>query len=696
MRGGCTIVLLMLGTSTARADVEAWRQRVAAQTQPDIAQALAKAPELKVEEVCKPVRFIQRQGAADWVLNPDGQSWDLIRYYYKEYIGPHALLIADFGSNAVRVDAKFPMGNIHASGSLVASDGKLYRAIGANGQARVFVYDPAVNAWSATKMVLPGLGVGAEMTTGTDGQVYALGQEGKGAKRARLFRLDLAKETAEDMGQVGPECQFTLGVAADDQFVYLLLRRGARMLIALNKQTKEETKLLQATLEGVVALSQLRHGCCASATKLNSAADKRNDYWLYHGHLIEHTKRDKLSAPWRAQDAADGPPRKLPPKPEVLEEKLDPDPEGTAELWYRYRPEEAWKKLRFTVPLFPIETHRVLALPDGRIWGNSDFYHGEFVYDPKTNQSRHLARSVVCYAGAAVFHDGMVYTAGYPSGKLAVFDMTRPVTWRQLHYDGMTKPEDKELNPRALCVLRQYANMHHVNDAAVGADGKIYFAGNSYRDSERGALTWWDPKTETGGGLWKPLSNVALSYVTPVAKGRRLVLSVWPRPDTELRKPTPNQAKLMVYDVIKGEITREIEPIEGSRWLGPILALDDRRILGLGMHPDDETMAILYGLDSETGEVAFRKAVPRPAETFRPHGAQSMHLHCLCGGPDKKDYLFIQERLVRIDPENACVEVLGKAGPAGDLAFQGNDLYIGGAPALRRIRDAVHLTSFSQ
>ena len=45
--------------------------------------------------------------------------------------------------------------------------------------------------------------------------------------------------------------------------------------------------------------------------------------------------------------------------------------------------------------------------------------------------------------------------------------------------------------------------------------------------------------------------------------------------------------------------------------------------------------------------------------------------------------------LVRIDPEDARVQVVGKVDPVGHPTFVGDDIYLSGHEQLRRIRDVV-------
>ena len=54
--------------------------------------------------------------------------------------------------------------------------------------------------------------------------------------------------------------------------------------------------------------------------------------------------------------------------------------------------------------------------------------------------------------------------------------------------------------------------------------------------------------------------------------------------------------------------------------------------------------------------------------------------------------LLVFHVLVRIDPKNATVYVVGKVEPPGRPLFVGRDLYLSGTKELRRLRNIAHET----
>ncbi|MBI4027233.1 MAG: PQQ-like beta-propeller repeat protein [Verrucomicrobia bacterium] len=686
-----------------RNEPDPWTKSVANRPQPDIRALLGRAPKLVVENLDVSLRGTDGWWYQEWVPNPDGKTYDLLKYYYQKYRGPHAVMIADLGSGQVRVDANaLPSGYLTAgAGRAIAGDGKLYLASGGLKEMRIFCYDPTGNIFAATSMSVPVAGSSTTLFCAHDGTLYGAVHD-PGASRARVFRIRPEKQELEELGPVGPEADYVLDLTAYDEYLYLVTRKNTWTLTACNLKTKEE-KMLFRTLHGgrvFIGLSDCfkRYGTEARVTGLEgSVPEKLHCFWVFQGQATEHAE-GSLDMPWKEREQREAavpmPAVVSPQQPEIFKEKLTPDPQtGNAELWHRSSKDEEWKRQPFQVPLYPVKTQLLLPLPDGRLFVKAEFYYGESIFDPRSGRTERISRGTVAGASAMVLHENHVYLAGYSSARLWAFDLGRPFSFAGPPPDTEKPPQDRKLNPRYLAILRQYGDAHQINGGAAGADGKIFFAGHRYRSGDSGELCWWDPKTETGGSLWKPFSNFGVHYLTTVARGRYVVLSTSPTENTELGTPAPKQAKLMVFDVTQGKIVREIEPIENAAWTGMILGLDDRRLIGFTEKPGDPQTWILYGVDILTGRVLWRKPLPSPDEPgkVRPRTSQRGHRYDLFAGPDGKVYLWMQNRLIRIHPEDAFVEVLGEIGELGEFAFLGEDLYLAGTEAVRRVRAVTRL-----
>src|SRR6185436_2948246 len=88
---------------------------------------------------------------------------------------------------------------------------------------------------------------------------------------------------------------------------------------------------------------------------------------------------------------------------------------------------------------------------------------------------------------------------------------------------------------------------------------------------------------------------------------------------------------------------------------------------------------LLYGVDVTTGEVLFRKALPCPVSTdnYWPHWVDPSYEYLgLVRGPDGFIWTYLKNVLVRVDPKDASVHIVGKLEPPGYPTFVGNDLYL--------------------
>ncbi len=93
-----------------------------------------------------------------------------------------------------------------------------------------------------------------------------------------------------------------------------------------------------------------------------------------------------------------------------------------------------------------------------------------------------------------------------------------------------------------------------------------------------------------------------------------------------------------------------------------------------------------------TGEVFFSKELPSPVSTdaYWPHWVDPSYEYlAFVRGPDGFVWSFLKDVLVRIDPKDASVYVVGKIDPVGWPTFVGRDLCLAGNEQLRRIRNIV-------
>jgi outer membrane protein assembly factor BamB len=350
--------------------------------------------------------------------------------------------------------------------------------------------------------------------------------------------------------------------------------------------------------------------------------------------------------------------------------------------------------------------------------------------------------------------------SGYPSSALYVWDPGARWT-ANISETPFGKPlaeNAKDANPRRLMYMNKWAGTHKMWTATTGGDGKAYFGGRWYRNGEGGGLAWFDPKTGQGGGLAEPFTTFQIAYMTTASDGRYIVMSTICARDQTGKLPTPEHAKVFVFDTQVGKLVRDFVPVQNATRSGAIAGVGGPFILGLTFDPSDrpaelkpeeqdpylkgrtltyglrDQHSILYKANVETGEVLWRKKLPYPVgfrtnENFAHQDGFDFKL-----GPDGMVWTFSGARfncvnpksrwhyaytncravedektpegfrldgmncaLVRIEPKDGRVHVVGKVTHTGAMAFVGKDLYLGGGDKyliqhnkyLRRLRNIV-------
>ena len=140
------------------------------------------------------------------------------------------------------------------------------------------------------------------------------------------------------------------------------------------------------------------------------------------------------------------------------------------------------------------------------------------------------------------------------------------------------------------------------------------------------------------------------------------------------------------------KIVREFAPIAKGHTTGLIAEVAAGRLLGLASDRERADRSILYGVDVTKGETLFTQELPSPVSTDAswPHWVDpSYEYHAFLPGPDGFVWTYLKDVLVRIDPKDASVHVVGKVDPVGWPTFVGRDVYLSGSEQLRRIRNVV-------
>ena len=694
-------LLTCLPAASSTPGGEVWR----AADQPGLKNALESAPVLETESLGEPAR-----GVNVWerwlVPNHDGKTWDVLQIYFKEYYGPTWLYAVDLGTRQVTRQRLADDHQFYLSGRALGFDGKYYIATPSRRtwSMDMFVYDPATNALEERGEIVPGLGGEVRpLVTGPDGRIYGTGTRGN---KVGLYVYDpkLGK-VVKDFGPVGPShpngawSRYVMGV--DDTHAYIASGMlPAWYLVAINLTTGEEKVLLESPTERVMDIIENFPGAYARVPQESGAPDK--EYWLYHGQA---TPKTNDTPPWPKQAS---PWDKAVPRPEVYFDQIDPDAEGNATLWYRLPEGEEsseqtagkpqvpdWRSVRLEgVESYPHRINPMSILPDGLLYGTGDDYAGVFVFDPRTDQTTILGPRPGLAPYTQIVCGDQLYSSGYSGGHLFVYDPARPWTLSKGGPPGHPAPDqaDARSNPRYLGDFDKTTRVGLMHSSALGADGKIYFGGFGLRHYTGGGFGWYDPKTRKMEGFWMPLSGYAVQWIAPALDGRLIVISTNRAADEQNGNRVPEEAGLFVYDVSEQKIVRRIVPMAKGRTTGLIAEVAPGRLLGLTSNPEHPDRSVLYGVDVTMGQVLFNKGLPSPVsvDSYWPHWVDPSYEYlAFVRGPDGFVWTYLKDVLVRINPKDASVHVVGKVDPVGLPTFVGNDVYFSGSEQLRRIRNIV-------
>jgi hypothetical protein len=385
----------------------------------------------------------------------------------------------------------------------------------------------------------------------------------------------------------------------------------------------------------------------------------------------------------------------------VYRGQVDPTADGKACLWWRPAPTEArapvprgadtrpedddWTQIRLPgVETYPLNIHRLVRLPDGRLFGTAQAYSGRFLFDPRTGTGAALGNGGPSIYALAV-HGDKLYWSGYASGPIDAFDPSRPWTLLKGGPPGTPAPDFRspESNPQRLVgALFKETRVKKVFDMVVGGDGRLYLGGAGVRDYAGGSFAWYDPGSGEYGGMWRPFSGYRVYDLAAAVDGRFIVISTKTARDELNNDTRPESAKLFVWDTVERRLVRSVVPVPGAAKAGPVVETSPGRVMGTTEDPGTEKGGILYGVDIRTGEVLFSKKLPDRLRFRWAHGTSQWDY---LKGPDGNVYTYLGDALVRIRPENARVETLGRLRRPGRMCFVGNDLYLAGAEPVRRL-----------
>jgi len=535
---------------------------------------------------------------------------------------------------------------------------------------QLWCYDPAANTVQAVAASPPELGLGHNtMAVPSDGRIYW--------STTRSGRIGLASYDPRDgkvrsHGFLGPK--FTRGgetraykVNAWGDYVYLAMGKIPWYLVAYNVKTQESKVLLEAPSHGRGVWTWDKY----AYRRVRKGEKDRVEYFELQGDKVLPLKRN----PGRIrQDPSI-------PKPEIWTEALAPGGDGVSLLCYKLPGTEDWKRVEIEVKTYPQVIKALTALPGHRLLGTAGAYKGNFIYDPITDRGRWMGIIHLSHY-CTVVHEGKIYMSGYAGGATYEYDPLRP--WTAFKAELGHRPpriNSPQSNPRQVAYLENVSRAHKMWSAVVGADGKLYFAGEVVRQGDGGALGWYDADTgETGGVDWKRLMGFKTYHACAVNDAKTIVLNTR-LTRNNLTGERADTAKMFVFDVERKEIVDELEPVKGAVQLGHAFEVMPGKVLSFADMGEKAPGDVLFGVDVKARRVVFRKTVPARFAAYH-HGSGGAGLNRAVLAPDGSVWTLAMTEassrfpaLVRIDPVSAEIRVLGRVLGIGAMAFIDDDLY---------------------
>lgn len=651
--------------------------------QPELGTMLEAAPALELEDVAPPPERCWCGHQPYLVPNPDGQSWDMVFPYFNKYRGEQEVVIHDFGTGKTskqglstgRGDSVLTREAIgfHMQPSYYAR-GKLFFVV--YGPVLFVVYDPA-----ADRFVHGAKPFGDDVTNGRavlgeDGMFYGMGWDENGFVP---YRIDTETYEAKRFPSFGPtnehRSELYRQVVMFGDWLYAGMGHRPWHLVAFNFRTGEGRLLATSDAEErgrAIRLTKMKGGVKGrmnnpvSVQGLEGISGSKFDFWLHEGSIYiagsevppwsdtkaEQNRSGRYSWAREYQRWGSFVPTSQPPG--FKRDAGDPDAQGQVELPYRMPGQDEWSLLQYKVKMYPGKVKLLTEVSDHVLFATDEGYGQHVFYDLKARRIMRVGGTLSPYS-TGLFQKKM-YVSGYPSSQMYEYDFSRPVGLKQ------AVP-----NPRFLDSIARKSDTHcPLAGTVAGADGRVYCAGTTYgRKREGGGFGWYDPATDTIGGM--PLGEHRIFWMTTADDGRYILLS----------SKVGSEGQLFCWDTRTQSFAYQKAILGGGR-PGPI-----EEVLPGGLVIGHHDKGLLYGLSAKTGEVLWEKAVPEgPITSF---SQVRRHAYTFRRGPKGYLWCFLGQALVRIDPRDARVDVIGRMRPS-QLAFVGEGIYAAGGNRLQRLK----------
>ena len=580
------------------------------------------------------------------------------------------------------LDANLSKGTVRVVDGAPGRPGPNAFAIHPNGNYYLASSDPGVLLeYDLRKGVIRQVGKLADkggqwLEIGDDGAVY-IGEHVKG----HVERYGPATGAWDDFGIVDdpgpPYYRYAYSLGADDRYVYVGIGQNPWYLAVYDRQTRTSQTFWKDLKPAEVMVMRGQQG--------GWLAHVGGQGWfeLKNGRPVP---LQKVPAPvpfvWRGGVCSDPTSAKCNLPVEIDLGRATPmtasSGVATAEISFRNKGEEAWKKLSAPVRVVPQAVKQLQIGPADEVLGFTAFYGPLFTISRKEPEiSKVLGTTLRSNYDALYLPDnGRWYIAGYPAALLE-YDPKKP--WSLL---PGRDPADPLMNPHQ--PVPGFGKYHYY--LARGADGMVYVGVHHERNAEGGELGWFDPVSGKKGSLREPFEKFDVRDLKPALAGKKLVYSSVALKDAGGRQP---DARLFVFDVASKRIEREIVPLPGVGELDKVVETSPGVVVGVAGSE-------VYSVDIRDGRVLYRKSLGGHYGTVKSNDRR------LQLGPDGHVWLVLVPfgvgslpQLTRINPVTGVVEMLqGVPGLQNFLLVKnqsgtGYDALLYGTEELRKISDVL-------
>ncbi len=355
--------------------------------------------------------------------------------------------------------------------------------------------------------------------------------------------------------------------------------------------------------------------------------------------------------------------------PIFVHDKGRPNPMGLVEFPFRFEGSTEPDTLKYQVKMYDGVVRRVLEINDSILVATDEEYGQTVFYNLYDGSAIRIDGRLSPYSMAFDKGEQKLYISGYPNSQMYIYDLRRGP-------DRHWSPPNPVL-AGYLGVYKDGENTHCPLGTEIGADQRIYNAGTTYgRTRDGGGMGWYDTTTGEVDGFYLPeFENHRVFWTSSALNGRYILFST---------KPTleGDQGRIYCWDTQLQDFAYHITP-PGVFVPGPLEEVFPGLMMGF-TKTDNSEIGRLYGFEAKSGKVLWTKDVP--ANPVTAISLVRRHAYSFRQGPDRHIWAFLGNTLVRIDPTNIEIKVVGKASPA-QLAFAKNGVYTAGGHALRRFKD---------